>query len=80
MVREFRILEVALTLFLIEEDIFRIVLVDGPLRSAPKVGGHEIVVAGADVVAGFLRLERSRLPPTGRRFKCRRDIGEFLHA
>jgi hypothetical protein len=37
MVRQLRILEIALPLLLIEEDVLGVVLVDRPLRSAPEI-------------------------------------------
>ncbi len=80
MVRQLRIFEIALPLLLIEEDVLGVVLVDRPLRSAPEVGGHEEVVARADLVLALRRFECPRFPPPRHRFKCRRDIGEFLHA
>jgi len=80
MIGDLGVFEVALTLFLVEEDILVVVLVDGPLRSSPIVRGHEIVVAGADEVARVLCLDGACFTAASDRFECRCDVGKFLNA
>ena len=55
-------------------------LVDGPHRRGPIIGGHEIVVAGRDLVAGLLGRLGHRFAFAGQRFECRADIDQPLHA
>ena len=59
---------------------FLVDLVDGPHRRGPIIGGHEIVVAGRDLVAGLLGRLGHRFAFVGQRFESRADIDQPLHA
>ena len=54
--------------------------VDGPHRRSPIIGGHEIVVAGQNLVAGLLGCLGRRFAFAGKQFECRTNIDQPFHA
>jgi hypothetical protein len=80
MVRERRVLSVALALLVVVGDVGLVVLVIRPLRRAPVHRRHEVVVARGHLVIGLRRRLGLGFAPARHRFEGGADVSHLLHA